>query len=109
MKASEYFMYCENCGTKLKKDSKICYNCGKEKNKTNYYIDEKSLPEKYKPISILGYIAYDIVFAIPIIGWILVFIFSFGKEENVNVRNWARSRIFSLIILIILYLIIFYK
>ncbi len=57
-------MYCENCGTKLKKDSKICYNCGKEKNKTNYYIDEKSLPEKYKPISILGYIAYDIVFAI---------------------------------------------
>ena len=24
-------MYCENCGTKLKKDSKICYNCGKEK------------------------------------------------------------------------------
>lgn len=54
-----------------------------------------------------GYIGYDIVFMIPIIGWILVFIFAFGSEENVNVRNLARSRICTLIVCSILYLVIF--
>lgn len=93
MKVSRDFMYCEKCGEKLRKGSKICYNCGAEKNSVNYSINEDNLPEEYKPISMWGYIGYDIVFMIPIVGWILIFVFAFGKGENVNVRNLARSRI----------------
>ena len=99
-------MYCENCGEKLRKGSKFCSNCGAEKNKVNYSINEDNLPEEYKPISMRGYFGYDIVFIIPIIGWILIFMFAFGSEENVNVRNLARSRICTLVIAMILYLVI---
>lgn len=98
-------MYCENCGEKLRKGFNTCPNCGYEKNPVNYHINEDNLPEEYKPISMWGYILYDIVFAIPIIGWILIFIFSFGEDENINVRNLARSRICLLVICIILYLL----
>ena len=31
------------------------------------------------------------VLMMPIIGWILIFVFAFCSEENVNVRNLARS------------------
>lgn len=54
-------------------------------------ISEDNLPERYKPISMWGYLGYQLLFAIPILGWIMLFIFSFGKGENVNVRNFARS------------------
>ena len=99
-------MYCENCGEKLRKGSKFCYNCGAEKNKVNYSINEDNLPEEYEPISMWGYLGYDIVFIIPIIGWILIFMSAFSKGENVNVRNLARSRICTLVIAMILYLVI---
>ena len=31
---------------------------------------------KYKPISPLGYIGYEILYALPVIGWLCVIIFS---------------------------------
>ena len=98
-------MFCENCGEKLRKGSKVCYNCGHKNSDINYAITEDNLPDNYKPISTFGYIGYEIVFAIPIIGWILLLIFAFGKDENINVRNFARSYIVPLIVLGVLYLL----
>lgn len=46
--------------------------------------------DKYKPISPFGYLGYEILFAIPIIGWIVQLIFAIG-HSNVNVKNFARS------------------
>ena len=99
-------MYCENCKEKMRKGSNICYNCGHKNNNVNYLITEDNLPDKYKPISTLGYIGYEIIFAIPIVGWILLFIFAFSKGENINVRNFARSYIVPLIIIGILYFVL---
>lgn len=45
----------------------------------------------YKPIGMWGYLGYEILFAIPCIGFILLLVFSFGGTKNVNVRNFARS------------------
>lgn len=70
------------------------------------YINEKYLPDKYKPISMWGYLGYQILFAIPVIGMILLIIFAFSKEENINLRNFARSYFCFLIICYILYLLI---
>ena len=91
---------------KLNKGFKICPNCGVLKNNINYSFNEDNLPEKYKPISMWGYLGYDIVFMIPIVGWILIFMFAFSREENVNVRNLARSRICTWVICGILYFIL---
>ena len=46
--------------------------------------------EDYKPISSWGYVGYEILFAIPVVGWIIQLIFAIG-HKNKNVRHFARS------------------
>lgn len=53
-----------------------------------------------------GYLGYQIVFSIPIIGWIILLVFAFSKDENINIQNSARSYIIFLIMSIVLYFII---
>ena len=67
---------------------------------------ERNIPEQYEPISMWGYLGYSILFALPIIGIIMIFVFSFSKDENINVRNYARSYILIYVIGVILYLIL---
>ncbi len=98
-------MYCEYCGEKLRKGSRICPNCGNQKDSVHYSLREEDLPEKYRPISMWGYFGYQILFSIPIIGWIMLFIFAFGSDENINIRNFARSYFCFLIVLVAIYLL----
>lgn len=55
------------------------------------------IPEDYEPISMWGYFGYEILFAIPIIGWICIGIFAL-TASNHNLRNFARSQFCLLII-----------
>lgn len=48
--------------------------------------------EEYKPISPLGYIGYQLLFAIPVIGFICVLVFSIGSK-NRNVKNYSRAHL----------------
>ena len=48
------------------------------------------IPEEYKPISMWGYFGYEILFSIPIIGWIFLIVKAIGAK-NKNVKNFARS------------------
>lgn len=66
---------------------------------------EPKVPAEYKPISMWGYFGYEILFMIPIIGWIFVIIFAL-TAANINLRNFARSQFCVLIIWIVLVLII---
>ena len=50
-----------------------------------------AIPEEYKPISAWGYVGYFILFGIPLVGFILMLVFAFGGNRNINVRNFARS------------------
>lgn len=59
----------------------------------------------YTPIGMWGYFGYNILFLIPLIGFILMLIFSFGGTNNVNLRNYARSQFCWLIILVVLLLL----
>ena len=68
-------------------------------------MDEKvisQIPEEYKPISMWGYFGYNILFSLPIIGLIVLIIFSLGGTRNVNLKNYARSFFCYLIIILIL-------
>lgn len=49
-----------------------------------------------------GYFGYEILFSIPIIGFIFILVFSFGGTNNINLRNFARSYFCVLIILLII-------
>lgn len=69
-------------------------------------IDE--LPEEYRPLSMWQYFLYQILFSIPIIGFIFLIIIAFGGGKNINLRNLARSYFCSLIIIIVLIVIVFF-
>ena len=66
-------------------------------------MDENmNIPENYKPISMWGYLGYELLFSIPCIGLILILVFSFGGTQNKNLKNFARSYLIIMVISIIL-------
>lgn len=65
---------------------------------------EPKIPSEYTPISMWGYFGYEILFAIPIVGWICIIVFAL-TASNLNLRNFARSQFCILIIQIIFILI----
>lgn len=67
----------------------------------NYYNG----PEEYRPISMWGYFGYEILFSIPVVGLILLIVFSF-TAKNQNVKNFARSYFCFLILAIIVFIIL---
>ena len=72
---------------------------------TQYEKEEiGKLPEKYRPLTAWGYLGYSILFAIPLIGFICLIVFSFSSS-NINRRSFARSyfcvMIFALIVMLV--------
>ncbi len=59
------------------------------------------IPPEYTPISMWGYFGYQIVFAIPIIGFIVLVVLAISAS-NINLKNYARSYFCVLIIFAII-------
>ena len=96
-------MYCNNCGAQIPDGSSFCSHCGNSTNsvttkRQNDYQDrpvyreftESDLPEKYRPLGAWAYFGYGLLFAIPIVGFICLIVFSLS-DTNINRRNYARS------------------
>lgn len=64
----------------------------------------KSIPSEYRPLSPWAYFGYGILFNIPVIGFILLIIFSLDNS-NINRRNYARSY-WCIYILVIIFIIV---
>ena len=64
-----------------------------------------AIPPEYKPISVWGYIGYNLLFSIPLIGLIMLFVMGFGNQ-NINVKNYAKSMLLVYLIVIIIYIIL---
>lgn len=62
--------------------------------------------DNLKPISMWGYFGYQILFSIPVIGFIFILIYSFGGTNNINLRNYARS--YFCILILIIFVILFF-
>ncbi len=67
-------------------------------------INTSKLPYEYTPISMWGYFGYQILFSIPVIGWIFIVIFAL-TAQNINLRNFARSQFCVMIIWLFLVVI----
>lgn len=99
-------MYCENCGKKLNDGADVCLNCWHQVKKKANVMESGhyNIPPEYKPISMWGYFGYEILFMIPIIGWLLLIIFALGGTSNINLKNFARSYFCLLIIIVIFFI-----
>lgn len=73
-----------------------CPNCNTE-------IDvQQQIPDSHKPISMWGYFGYELLFSIPLVGFIILIVFAAGGTANVNLRNFARSYFCYMILVLIL-------
>lgn len=64
------------------------------------------IPEEYTPIGAWMYFLWNIVFSIPLIGFIMLIVFSCGGTNNINLRNYARSHFCALLVAAILTILI---
>ena len=72
-----------------------------------YDMRDKNIPYEYEPISMWGYFGYEILFSIPIIGFIVLLVYAFGGTRNINLRNFSRSYFCLFIIAMIIFIIFF--
>ena len=56
-------------------------------NQNNYNMSDIN-----KPISTWGYVGYSLLFSIPLVGFILMIVFSFSNG-NIHLKNFARSKL----------------
>ena len=61
--------------------------------------------ERFRPMSPWGYFGYSLLFSIPLIGLVLLIVFSLNNE-NINRRNYARSFFIGVLIAAIILLIL---
>ena len=69
-------------------------------------MGNSNVPDKYQPISMWGYFGYELLFSIPVVGFIILVIIALGGSSNVNVKNFARSKFCVVIIYLIIIAII---
>ena len=65
------------------------------------YNQNTCIPNQYKPLSPWAYFGYSLLFSIPLVGFILLIVFSFSND-NINRRNYARSFWCALLVALIL-------
>ena len=89
-----------NGGPRYQQPNYQPYNQGyPQPNPANY------IPPQYKPISVWGYLGYEILFSIPVIGFIMMLVLAFAPE-NVNVKNFARSFLLWILLVTIIVVIV---
>lgn len=69
-------------------------------------MDNQNIPSNYKPLSAWAYFGYQLLFAIPFVGFILLIVFSFNND-NINRRNFARSYFCVYLLVAIIFVIFF--
>jgi len=65
-----------------------------------------NIPPEYKPLGAWAYFGYNLLFAIPLVGLILLIVFACGGTKRINLRNYARSFFCGLLIAVILLIIL---
>lgn len=68
-------------------------------------MDEKNLEAKYRPLSAWAYFGYEVLFAVPIVGFIFLIVYSFN-DSNINRRNFARSFFCIYVVAVVLIIIL---
>lgn len=60
---------------------------------------DNNIPNNYKPLTPWAYFGYQLLFSIPVVGFILLIVFSFS-DDNINRKNFARSYFCGLLVVV---------
>lgn len=122
--------FCESCGVQLTDQEKFCHNCGiqttgqaqvkinppvpgnnpgvQQVNPAYMPPQNNMYPGQYNnnsittPLSVGQYILTFILLAIPLLNIILLFVWSFGSDVNINKKNFCRATLIIGIIVTVL-------
>lgn len=96
-------MFCPKCNAALEDGAKFCNVCGAAVetepaqpvvvtpvSMPQREFTENDLPEQYRPLSPWSYFGLQLLYAVPIVGFIFLIIHSI-KRDNINRRNFTRS------------------
>lgn len=111
-------MTCSKCGHESSDDMIFCPNCGEKVSDAApeapaatpvqtqpaapQVITKEVIPENCNPLSPWAYLGWQFLFSIPLVGFILLIVFSTGAARNRNLRNFARSYWCALLIVLII-------
>ena len=70
-----------------------------------YDIDRDRIPEAYRPLSAWTYFGLEILYALPIVGWVFLICHAIGSQ-NINKRSFARSYFCVYVIVILLVIVL---
>ena len=121
-------MICRHCGATVRDGAQFCGVCGKSLDMYDATVRaapsahsapaapaapsvvvtpviNNTVPAEYRPISAWGYFGYSLLFAIPLVGFICLIIFSFDNS-NINRRNYARSFWCALLVVVIIMVVV---
>ncbi len=60
-----------------------------------------------KPMSVKDWLITLVIVAIPLVGFIMLFVYAFSDSENVNRKNWAKANLILLAIIFALVFLVF--
>lgn len=86
--------FCPHCGKALPEDAAFCDGCGTRQDSGNPY--SYSAPSYVQtmdssPLKTSDYVVMFLISAIPLIGLILMLVWSFSEGININRRNFCRA------------------
>lgn len=107
-------MYCPTCSREFPETAKFCPSCGSklqsgsapvsvqnEQVQQNAQIDPLTAP-----FSTSQFFWLELLLCIPVVGFILAIVWSFSNGENVNKRNYCRSRLIWTLVGIVLTILV---
>ena len=68
-----------------------------------YDMERDRIPESYRPLSAWAYFGLQLLYAVPLLGWVCLICRAIGSR-NINERNCARS--FSCVYIVVIVLVI---
>ena len=126
-------MICQNCGVENAANTSFCSNCGSPMPQVqqvpnampqvqnvvppvqqvqnaippvNVNVQTQVIPPEYKPLGMWAYFGFELLFAIPVVGIILLIVFACGGTSNINLKNFARSYFCGLLISLAVLLVV---
>ena len=120
-----HIMFCKKCAAKIPDDSVFCPECGEkltaddpsggntQKVRTQYrqpqspQVQTPVYDASSAPLSTGNFFWLPVITAIPIVGIILILVWAFSKNANVNRKHYARAVLIWLLIGLILTVIVY--
>lgn len=70
-------------------------------------LDSPNSGQKAQVMSVQDWVITFLIMAIPLVGFVMLFVWAFGSDTNQNKANFAKGALIWMAIVVVLYIIIF--